>query len=92
MQKCGELYVGETARKIKDRFREHRRDVLNKKLEKKVGAHFNSEGHSVQDMGLKFESGLIMRKLWDQKIIGMLGCVLGAGGINTDFRFPQLID
>ena len=93
--KCGELYVGETARKLKERFREHRRDVLNRKLEKEVGSHFNSEGHSEQDMrifGLKFETNLIMRKLWEQKVIGMLGCVLGTGGMNTDFRFPQLVE
>ena len=93
-KKCGDVYVGETGRKLKDRFREHRLDVINKRENKEVGEHFNGPNHSVEDMtimGLKHESGIISRKLEEQRIIGRLGCVLG-GGMNTEFNFPQLIE
>ena len=94
-KRCGQIYVGETCRKLKDRFKEHRLDVINRRTEKEVGSHFNSDGHSVQDMsvsGLKYEASLIMRKFWEQKIISMIGCILGAGGMNTDVIFPQAMD
>ena len=94
-QRCGYLYVGETGRRLADRFREHRRNVVNKNSENEVALHFNMEGHEgVKDMkvmGLKFETELISRKLQEQKIIAKLGCVLG-GGMNTDFNFPRLLD
>ena len=37
---CGELYIRVTCRKLKDRFRDHRQDVLNKKANKEVSSHF----------------------------------------------------
>ena len=93
-KKCGDIYVGETGRKLKERFREHRLDVINKTRNKEVGDHFNGPNHSVEDMsvmGLKHETGIISRKLEEQRIIGKLGCVLG-GGMNTEFNFPQLLE
>ena len=49
-KRCGDVYVGETGRKLKDRFREHRLDVINKRENKEVGDHFNGQNHSVEDM------------------------------------------
>ena len=86
------LYVGETSRKLKERFREHRRNVVNKKQDNEVAQHFNEEGHKVEDMsilGLRYVDGIFTRKLEEQRLIGQLGCMLG-GGMNTDFNFPEL--
>ena len=91
-KRCGMLYVGETCRMLKERFREHRRNVKKKLKDNEVAQHFNSEGHKVEDMsimGLKYVDGIFSRKLMEQKIIGRLGCMLG-GGMNTDFNFPEL--
>ena len=91
--KCGMLYVGETGRKLGDRFREHRRNVMNGKTDSEVAAHFCSDDHSVNDMlvsGLFFCSETIKRKLLEQKTIARLGCVLGHG-LNVDFDFQQLL-
>jgi hypothetical protein len=52
----------------------------------------NHDGvNDMRVMGLKFEAGLVTRKLQEQKLIAKLGCVLG-GGMNTDFNFPQLLN
>lgn len=91
--KCGELYVGETGRALKERFREHRLSVINKE-DKEVAHHFNSQGHDVKDMsilGLVYKDGLVSRRLQEQKIIAKLGCFLGRG-MNTDFKFAALIN
>ena len=43
-------YVGETDRRLQDRFADHRGYVANKKLDKATGAHFNLPGHNIADM------------------------------------------
>jgi len=93
-KKCGDLYVGETGRALCDRFREHRRNIINKNENNEIALHFNSNGHSLEDIqiqGLKYCSSTIQRKLEEAKIIGKLGCVLGRG-MNTDFNFVNLVD
>ena len=42
--------MGETDRTLKDRFSEHKGYVRTKKVNMSIGAHFNSTGHSVDDM------------------------------------------
>ena len=92
-KKCGSLYVGETGRKLGDRFREHRRNVINRKIENEVASHFCRAGHCVEDMMI---SGVLCvrdsskRKLSEQKLISKLGSVLGYG-MNVDFNFQQLM-
>ena len=44
------VYIGETGRRLADRFREHRLDVLHKKSDLPVAQHFNSPGHSLEDV------------------------------------------
>ena len=44
------VYIGETGRRLADRFREHRLDVLHKKNDLPVAQHFNSPGHPLQDV------------------------------------------
>ena len=48
--KCNIQYVGETDRRLKDRFAEHQGYVRNKHLDKATGAHFNEKGHHLSDM------------------------------------------
>ena len=48
--KCSVQYVGETDRRLKDRFCEHKSYVTSKKLDQATGHHFNTKGHSVSDM------------------------------------------
>ena len=50
-RKCpGFLYIGETSRKAIDRYYQHRSYVSTKKMETPAGQHFNSRGHSVEDL------------------------------------------
>ena len=43
-------YVGESERTLKERFSEHKGYVVNNKLSKATGEHFNQKGHKVSDM------------------------------------------
>ena len=52
-QKCEVQYVGETDRKLKERFSEHQGYVRNKVLTKTTGEHFNLPGHKLSDMKIK---------------------------------------
>ena len=75
-RRCGSLYVRETGRKLSERFREHRRNVLNDKSDNEVAYHFSSNGQSVQDMmvcGLVFCSETLRRKLIEQNINCKIG-------------------
>ena len=44
------IYIGESERKLRDRFIEHKGYVNNKITSKSTGAHFNLKGHSSSDM------------------------------------------
>ena len=72
-RKCGSLYVGETGRRLADRFREHRRMVINKRTEQsEVAGHFSADDHSVDDMsisGVMYCRDIKTRKLKEQKLI-----------------------
>ena len=59
---CKKLYIGETGRRLGDRFREHLRDVEkdDKNASKPVARHFNLPNHSKQHMvvcGLSLHQG-----------------------------------
>ena len=43
------VYTGETRRRLVDRFREHRLDVLHNKGDLPVAQHFNGPSHSMED-------------------------------------------
>ena len=51
---CNKLYIGETGRRLGDRFREHLRDVERngKDSSKPVARHFNLPNHSKQRMAV----------------------------------------
>ena len=59
---CKKLYIGETGRRLGDRFREHLRDVEkdDQNVSKPVARHFNFPNHSNQHMvvcGLSLHQG-----------------------------------
>ena len=73
--KCGELYIGETGRMLKTRFREHLSYIRTKKADNELSLHFNGPGHSIDDVavsGLFFESETNRRRLMESKIITRL--------------------
>ena len=43
-------YVGETYKRLKDRFLQHQGYVRSNKITKATGQHFNLPGHSLSDM------------------------------------------
>ena len=89
---CQKLYIGETGRKLGDRFVEHLRDVQNNdlSLSKPVARHFNLPGHSFRNMqicGITLHNGSNeSRKRKEQKLIFKLG-TLAPNGINERFSF-----
>lgn len=44
------LYIGETSRKVCDRFKEHKGYVTQKRLDQPTGKHFNGPGHDVSHL------------------------------------------
>ena len=92
---CNKLYIGETGRRLGDRFREHLRDVErnDKDASKPVARHFNLPNHSKQYMavcGLSLHLGSSeSRKTPEQKFIFQIG-ILNPHGIKRAF-FIQLI-
>ena len=48
--KCGEQYIGETERELKERIQEHLGYIRNSKLNQATGEHFNLDGHFIFDM------------------------------------------
>ena len=89
---CNKLYIGESGRKLGDRFREHLLDVKNKgsDLSKPVARHFNLPGHSHEHMeicGIYLHLGNNeTRKRKEQRLIFKLGA-LANNGINERFSF-----
>eukprot|EP00061_Rhincodon_typus_P001224 g14076.t1 len=74
--RCGLLYIGETKRRLGDRFVEHLRSVCNKRQHLPVANHFNSPSYSlgnVSILGLLQCHNNATRKLEEQHLIFRLG-------------------
>ena len=84
---CKKRYIGETGRRLGDRFREHLRDVEKdgKDASKPVARHFNLPNHSKEHMsvcGLSLHQGTTdSRKNLEQRFIFQIG-TLNPHGIN----------
>ena len=48
--KCCKLYIGETGRRLSDRFAEHLRSVRNNDVDKPVARHFIDVNHSISNI------------------------------------------
>jgi len=89
---CKKIYIGETGRRLGDRFRERLRAVErnDKDTSKPVARHFNLPNHSSQHMvicGLSLHQGNTeSRKNLEQKFIFQIG-TLNPHGINECFLF-----
>ena len=46
------MYIGETGRRLSDRFAEHLRSVRNNDVDKPVARHFNVANHSISDINV----------------------------------------
>ena len=49
-RKCPEQYIGQSERDLNTRFSEHKGYVVNNKISKATGEHFNQKGHKTSDM------------------------------------------
>ena len=82
--------AGETGRRLADRFREHRRDVINGRNDLPVPAHFNSTNHTLDDMKVAvLKAGLAnqdYRKKQEMRLIFKCG-TMSPSGLNQDFSF-----
>lgn len=75
-KKCGDLYIGETGRKMADRFREHKYAVKKHGTTTEVARHFNKKDHSIDDMSvciLLKSQNTALRKKTEENLIKRLG-------------------
>ena len=90
--KCPSIvYIGETGRRLVNRFREHRRDIINGRNDLPVPAHFNQPNHTLEDMKVAvLKAGLANqeygKKQAEMRLILKYGTV-GPRGLNQDFGF-----
>ena len=86
-RRCGCLYIGETERRLRERFGEHLRSIWNNSRGFPVAKHFNSAFHSLNDImicGLKRWTGYnTRRKKQEMRLIFELG------NWNTSLRTPS---
>ena len=84
------MYVGETGRRLADRFRERRRDIINGRNDFPLPAHFNQLNHTLEDMKVAvLKAGLAnqeYRKKQEMRLIFKYGTV-SPRGLNQDFSF-----
>ena len=84
------VYIGETGRRLADRFREHRLDVLHNKGDLHVAQHFNGPRHSLEDMPVAVRKGGLaqsdLRQREEMRFIFKFR-TLAPLGINRDFSF-----
>ena len=90
---CKKLYIGETGRRLGDRFREHLRDVEkdDKDASKPVARHFNLPNHSKETMsicGLFLHQGTTdSRKNLEQRFIFQIGTTDSRKNLEQRFIF-----
>ena len=89
-RRCGSLYIGETGRRLRERFGEHLRSIRNNPPGFPVAEHFNSASNSLNDImvcGLKRCSGDNTRpKKQEIRLIFELR-TLKPNGLNVNFSF-----
>ena len=89
-RRCSVLYIGETGRRLRERFSEHLRSIRNHSPGFPVAEHFNSPSHSLDDItvcGLKqCSGGNTSRKQQEMRLIFEVGS-LRPSGLNINFSF-----
>ena len=80
--KCSSIYVGETRRKLSERFREHLSDVRRGSNTSDVAIHFNSNNHDMDDISVLCVATIVdtqRRRLHEAKLINRLGTLYPMG-------------
>ena len=80
--KCGDLYIGQTKRRLADRFVEHLRDIRLARPDKTVAQHFNQPDHSIEDAavcGIRTVPDASKRRTTEVKLIRHLGTLIPQG-------------
>ena len=89
-RRCTSMYIGETGRRIRERFSEHLRSIRNRTPGLPVAEQFNSTSHSIDNImvcGVKQCTGNnLHRKRQEMKLIFTLG-TLRPSGLNINFNF-----
>ena len=89
------VYIGETRRRLVDRFREHRRDVINGRNDLPAPAHFNQENHTLEDLKVAvLKAGLAnqeYRKKQEMRLIFKYGTVSPSGLLNRTSVLRELL-
>ena len=87
-RRCTSMYIGETGRRLRERFGEHLRSIRNRSPGLPVAEHFSSANHTIDDIrvcGVKQCSGSnTSRKRREMQLIFELG-TLKPGGLNINF-------
>jgi len=87
------VHWGRTGRRLTDRFREHRRDVINGRNDLPAPFHLNQTSHTLEDMEVAvMKTGLAnqeYRKKQEMRLIFKYGTV-GSRGLNQDFSFTRI--
>ena len=84
------VYIGETGRRLAERFREHQLEVLRKKSDLPVAQHFNIPGHSLEDILVAvLKSGLARKDVCQHEEMRQIFNfqTLAPHGINRNFSF-----
>ena len=85
--RCGKLYIGETKRRLADRFTEHLRSVRLRTPGLAVAQHFSMPSHCSKDMSvfvMTTTSSDTQRRSLEQRLIFKLG-TLNPDGLNVEF-------
>ena len=88
--KCCKLYIGETGRRLSDRFAEHLRSLRNNDVDKPVARHFNAASHSISDIKVcaisPISGGNDSHKRHEKRLIFKIGTI-HPHGLNERFSF-----
>ena len=92
--KCCKLYIGETGRRLADRFAEPLRSVRNNDVDKPVARHFDAANHSISDMKIcaisPISGGNDSRKRHEKRLIFKIGTI-HPHGLNKSIVIYLLI-
>ena len=82
--------IGETGRRLSDRFAEHLRSLRNNDVDKPVARHFNAANHSISDIKVcaisPISGGNDSRKRHEKRLILKIGTI-HPHGLNERYSF-----
>ena len=92
--KCCKLYIGETGRRLSDRFAGHLRSVRNNDVDKPVARHFNAGNHSISDIKVcaisHISGGNDSCKRHEKRLIFKIGTIHPTGLTNNFLLFDHI--